>query len=131
VEELSGPGALRALARGFEGSSMRVEFRVEGPERALPPDAELLLYRALQEALTNAVKHSGASSVRARLVYAARSVRLVVADDGGGPGEAGAGGGFGLRELRKRATALGGALGVAAPPGGGFVVDLELPAGAP
>jgi signal transduction histidine kinase len=131
--ERSGAGALRALVRSFEGTGFDVRFAVEGEERRLPEEAELVLYRALQEGLTNAARHSNARQVSASLVYGDESVKLVVADDGHGvPDEAGIeNGGFGLPALRERVEALGGVFAAGNAAGGGFAVEVELPFGDP
>jgi signal transduction histidine kinase len=94
---------------------------------------ELVLYRALQECLTNIARHSNARRVRASLVYGDESVKLTVVDDGhGAPEEAEAtGGGFGLPALEERVEALGGAFTAENAPGGGFAVEVELPFGHP
>jgi len=135
VAERSSTGALAALARGFEGAGPRVCFEVVedgGRERDLAPEAELVLYRSLQEGLTNALKHGGAERISATLTFGPGRVRLVVADDGDGarcePGEF-MEGGFGLRSLSERAAALGGTAEAGNAPGGGFVLDVDLPAG--
>jgi signal transduction histidine kinase len=129
--ERSGAAALRALARSFKGTGLDVAFRVVGEERALPEEAELVLYRALQESLTNAARHSGARSVRASLMYGDEAVRLMAADDGRGAADNAVTltRGFGLTALAERAEALGGAFAAGNAPGGGFAVEVELPCG--
>ena len=131
--ERSGAGALRALVRSFEGTGFDVRFAVEGEERMLPEETELVLYRALQEGLTNAARHSNARRVRVSLVYGDESVRLVVADDGhGAPDETGiTNGGFGLPALRERVESLGGIFAAGNVLEGGFAVEVELPFGDP
>lgn len=127
--ERSGAGALRALIRSFEGTGFDVGFRVEGEERLLPEESELVLYRALQEGLTNAARHSGARRIDVSLSYGDRGVRLAVVDDGrGAPKEAGtAVVGFGLPALEERVEALGGSFAAGDRPGRGFAVEVELP----
>lgn len=128
LEDKAGSEAMAALARSFEGTGMEVRFAVEGEERRLESEAELTLYRALQEGLVNAVRHSKASRVRAKLSFAAESVRLTVADDGeGAPEKDVKEGGFGLSALAERARALGGTSNAGDAPGGGFVLEVELP----
>jgi signal transduction histidine kinase len=130
MEKRTGLGALAALARGFDGTGIVVSFEVMGQERDLSPEAELLLYRALEEGLTNALKYSGGSRVEARLAFEPSSVRLTVADNGrGSSGNAqGLGGtGFGIAGLGERASALGGRVSGADADGGGFVLEVELP----
>jgi len=130
VEERRGTGSLVALARGFEGTGMAVSFRVQGEERELSPEADLLLYRALQEGLTNALKHSGASRIEARLAFEPSHVRLTVADNGRGTTDSDLEkdlGGFGLLGLRERVAELGGTFKAGGSEGGGFVLTVELP----
>ena len=131
VEERVGTGALAALVRGFEGTGTAVSFAVEGEKYALPPDAELVLYRALQEGLTNALRHSGARRVSATLAFEPSLVRLTVADDGKGAAEGAMERGFGLSGLEERTAALGGTLSAGNAAGGGFVLEVELPVGTP
>lgn len=118
--------ALERLAASFHGTGLAVSFEVVGDELDLEPDVELVLYRVLQEGLTNAVRHAGARHVRGRLAFDGGHVVLVIADDGKGRG-GGARGGFGLRSLAERARAVGGTLIAGDHPGGGFEVRAELP----
>ena len=122
-----GPAALETLARSFDGTGVSVRFAVDGAPRPLSPDTELVLYRVLQEGLTNALRHAAAGSVQARLSYADDRVRLVVADDGRG---AQAPPGFGLTSLAERARELGGRLHAGDADDGGFELRTELPVAA-
>ena len=124
--------ALRSLAADI-GSRSGIATSVDAPA-ALPPlaeDAELALYRAVQEALTNVVRHAGATAVGVRLAEDAGALVLTVRDDGNG-----AGAGFdhpdrlGLRGMKERITALGGAVEVTGAPGAGVTVRVSLPLGA-
>jgi signal transduction histidine kinase len=81
----------------------------------LPPlneKAEAALYRVAQEALHNALRHSGASGIRIALSKTPRLVVLEVADDGHGFNPAAAAGGLGLDSMRERAAAAGGRLAI-------------------
>jgi signal transduction histidine kinase len=130
LEKRTGLEALAALAREFGGTGIAVSFEVTGQERDLSPEAELLLYRTLEEGLTNALKYSGGSRVEAKLAFEPSGVRLTVADNGrGSSGNVqGLGGtGFGIPGLEERASALGGRLSAADADGGGFVLEVELP----
>jgi signal transduction histidine kinase len=69
LEERSGVAALAALARSFDGAGPAVSFELEGEERELSEEAELVLYRATQEGLTNAAKHSRARRARVKLAF--------------------------------------------------------------
>ena len=130
IEERRGSGALAALARGFDGTGTTVSFEVLGEERSLSSEADLILYRTLQEGLTNALKHSGAGHIEARLDFQPSSVRLVVADDGCGAGRSMGetrDGGFGLAGLRQRVTGFGGTFHGGNTGEGGFILEVELP----
>jgi signal transduction histidine kinase len=131
VQERHGAGSLAALARSFEGTGVAVSFGVEGEERELSPEAHLLLYRALQEGLTNVLKYSGASRVEAQLAFEPSRVRLTVADNGNGTTESDREkglGGFGLTSLEERVVERGGSFEAGDGEGGGFMITAELPA---
>ena len=107
---------------------------VLGTPRPLSAAAEHALYRVTQEGLTNIRKHARATSAGITLDFRdAGRVRLVIADNGCGTivpedGGAPAPGGFGLRGLRERVEILGGKLDAATPAGGGFALQVDLPA---
>ena len=99
-----------------------------GIPRPLPPSVELAAYRVVQEAVTNVVRHSGASRAEVSLEY--RPARLVVTvdDDGTGVGDTGAPAeGNGIRGMRERAAALGAELRLAPSPLGGLRVVASFP----
>jgi signal transduction histidine kinase len=127
LEERSGVAALAALARSFDGAGPDVSFELVGEERVLSEQAELALYRATQEALTNAAKHSDSRRVRVSVAFERGETRLVVADDGEGAPEGIPGGGFGLAALHERIEALGGTLAAGNRPEGGFALEIVLP----
>ncbi|MFC4007385.1 sensor histidine kinase [Nonomuraea purpurea] len=118
-----GSAALQKLADSFSGTGVTVAFEVEGTERPLEPDTELVLYRVLQEGLTNAVRHAEAKTVRGTLTFEKGRIVLVVADDGKGFGH---GHGFGLSSLSDRVKALGGTL-ISGNLAVGFELRAELP----
>jgi signal transduction histidine kinase len=102
---------------------------VDGDGGQLSGAARTVLYRAAQEALTNARRHSGARRVSVSLTFTGRYARLVVADDGRGfdPAARAAGGGFGLVGMRERAALAGGRAEVDSCPGGGTTVTVTVP----
>ena len=127
LDGVSGVAALEQLARSFDGVRFVVEFTVVGPGGGAPgagtvghdsgtgdvarsrfdPRTELVLYRVLQEGLTNALRHSGAATVRVGLEIGADEAVLTIADDGcGWGGEPG----FGLTALDDRVREIGGRL---------------------
>jgi signal transduction histidine kinase len=80
---------------------------VEGAPLALPPALDLTAYRIAQEALTNALKHSGPARAELTLRYEPGAVEIEVRDDGAGNGSGG-GTGHGLVGMRERAALWGG-----------------------
>jgi signal transduction histidine kinase len=105
-----------------------VALRIEGTPRPLPAEAGLALYRAAQEALTNARKHAAGAVVGVELLFAADSVELTVANSAGVPsGLASTGAGYGLQGMRERIELVGGSL-TAGPHDGGWRVRAVVPA---
>ncbi|MGQ4421500.1 sensor histidine kinase [Streptomyces violaceoruber] len=99
--------------------------RRSGPP--LPPQAEALLGWVVREAVTNAVRHSGATRCEITVDGILDRVRLTVADDGTGAALSSQGPGTGLTGLRERLAAAGGSLTAGVAPRGGFSVTAELP----
>ncbi len=121
------PEALAKLVEQWNATGVRARLVVAGTPRLLTPQADLTLYRAAQEALTNVGKHARASRVAITMDYNnAGSVRLRVEDDGVGSGDSD--GGFGLLGVRERAQLLGGEVRVRTGVGKGFALEVELPA---
>jgi signal transduction histidine kinase len=112
------------------GLAVRVEEN--GARAPLPADVDLAAYRIVQEALTNAARHSGGASARVRIAYRRRALEVEV-DDDGPPRRSGrlaaqaSGSGHGLAGMSERAAALGGTLEADARPDGGFRVRAWLP----
>ncbi|MGQ9477387.1 MAG: sensor histidine kinase [Candidatus Bipolaricaulia bacterium] len=131
LEELGLGPALRALGERFaEAGEFEIELELEEPGR-LRPEVEGLIYRAAQEALTNAAKHSQARRVVLRLRRTKGQLRLEVEDNGRGfdPRRVvfQGGGGLGLQGMRERAILAGGSLRIESKAGRGTRVTLELP----
>ena len=118
--------AIAALANECREAGIVTEFSALGDPRALAPQTELALYRVAQEGLTNVQRHSHASRAAITLDYrGAQTVRLQLQDNGVGAKEPD--GGFGLLGLRERVQLLDGTLETCDAPGGGFVLQVELP----
>ena len=118
------PGAcdVPALVEQFRSAGADVTLTVEGDTGRLPATTGLALYRILQEALTNAVKHAPGSSTAVRLTVDADAVRLAV-DSAAEPGT---GTGVGVVSMRERAESLSGNCH-AGPGGRGWLVEATLP----
>ncbi|WP_443334528.1 sensor histidine kinase [Streptomyces sp. ZAF1911] len=130
-----GIGELAGLLERVRASGPEVLYERTGSVRALPAALEATVHRVVQEALTNVVKHAGASAVAVRLEYGERELTVTVTDDGRGP-DTGAGadslprarpGGHGLIGIRERAAAHGGTARTGpGPDGTGFEVRVVL-----
>jgi signal transduction histidine kinase len=114
-------------------ANTRIESRFDLKEEDIPEIAKIVTYRVMQEALTNALKHSGAGTVRVSLENQVAGIRLCVEDDGSGfdpdqkienPDSMS---GYGLQGMRDRAEIVGGSLSIDSRPGTGTAVCLELP----
>ncbi len=123
-----------AAVRGFcmelaDKHAVKVEFADKGVPRNLPNDIVLCLFRIAQEALHNAVKHSGASEFKVELYCVADELRLVVTDKGAGfdAREARRKGGLGLVSMQERIHLIHGKLNVESAPGLGTTVIATVP----
>jgi signal transduction histidine kinase len=113
--------AVRALALD---TPLHTETDIDVPGRLDPP-VESACYFAVAEALTNAVKHSGARHVQIRMQHARGMLRIEVTDDGAGGADPA--NGSGLRGLERRLGTFDGILAVSSPPGGPTMVVIEVP----
>lgn len=120
--------ALHAFAGTLAGTGVTLDVDISGAQRPLGEGAQLVLYRALQEGVTNAIRHAGASRITAMLRYEEDAVRLTVRNDGAAAHDAAEG--FGLASLRQRVVAEGGSLVFDAGGGDGFAAALvvDIPA---
>ena len=118
--------ALTELSKQWDSPGLRTRFFADGTIRPLAPHANLTLYRTAEEALTNVGKHAHATTVELRLEYRENLVRLRVSDNGVGSGKSE--GGFGLLGVRERVLLLNGEVRIRRNEGGGFVLEVELPA---
>ncbi len=118
--------AINALAQECRSQGLIVELTMSGNSHPLSPQAELTLYRAVEEGLTNVRKHADATRVELVLDYATQgNILLQMCDNG--KGSDGAGTGFGLVGLRERVQLLGGTVETRTEQGQGFVLQVELP----
>jgi len=119
-------------------AGLPVSYRVSAQARGLPEGIQLALYRIVQEALTNTLKHGGpTATAEVELTTTSAEVRLSVIDTGTAPAPASAAvnghGGAGLRGMRERAALYSGVVEAGPRPQGGWLVAarLPLPPGAP
>jgi signal transduction histidine kinase len=130
LDDLGLEAALQAHVQDF---SQRWPVKVTFTSRRVgrvPPEVELVLYRIVQEALSNVAKHSGAAEVKARLTRRGRTLRLLIEDDGCGfDVEAVKGSresGLGLFGMEERLALIGGTLRVGSDAGSGTRVSAEV-----
>jgi signal transduction histidine kinase len=134
VQDLGLEAAVRRLCREFEERTRTpVEIEHRRFPRTLPPELGSSLYRMVQEGLANVERHAGARQVWLRLWHRGPQLGLTLRDDGVGfdPSRirpAGTGTtGYGLGNLRERAEALGGNVGILSAPGSGTRLDIRVP----
>ncbi|RSM37406.1 two-component sensor histidine kinase [Amycolatopsis balhimycina DSM 5908] len=123
------PGGLRTLVEHAREAGQPVEFAEEGTAAESAGSADLVAYRVVQEALTNALKHAHGSRTSVRVRHDEREIEVEVGTDGSGSRDASPGGsGRGLAGLRERVRVLGGDFS-AEQAGAGFVVRARIPTG--
>src|SRR5215470_9032805 len=138
---------LREMVDRVAGTGLPVELRVSGTPRELPAGLGLAVFRVVQEALTNVIKHAGKPPTEVRLNYEPAALVVEVADggrpipaavpapDAGVAGVAGGAGGarvprgagMGLLGLRERVALYGGQFAAGPRPGGGWLVTARMP----
>jgi signal transduction histidine kinase len=129
IDELGLSASLEGLVAGWNGRSRgapRFEITLSGNLDPLPEAVGVSLYRIVQEALTNAAKHSGATRVVTQLALRAADVTLSI-DDDGRPGESAAKSGMGLLGMRERVAAIGGQLSFESRPDEGSSLRVIVP----
>jgi signal transduction histidine kinase len=124
-----GVAQLDALLASARETGLEAEIRTTGEPRALPAALDLSVYRIVQEAVTNALKHSGAGRLEVRIDYSSKSLTLTVTDDGrGAPADyLTASTGHGLVGMRERVKIFGGRLETGSSAFGGFMLRVQLP----
>ena len=122
---------LKALAGNVDelskSSGIQAGFESEGDFGDLSTDAQLVLYRVAQEALSNAAQHAGADNVLVRLSRDNGHAELTISDDGRGFTFDQTSRGLGLGGMRERALLVGGAIDIESRPGAGTTVRLRVP----
>jgi signal transduction histidine kinase len=136
-----GPGRLSGLGAAIDGAArqitetkdVRLKLKLEAEPHGLKPEIEYNLLRIASEAISNAVKHSGARTIEVTLKAISGTLRLCVADDGAGcepslnghlrPGH------YGLIGMRERAAQIGAEFEFESAPGRGTIVTVVTPLG--
>ena len=130
LEDAGVVAALQAHIRNlFESQAIRTSFDAGAVDPLLNEDGKLVLYRVVQEALSNVVRHSKATTVNVAVHPEERKVVAVVEDDGDGfdHRRVDDGVGLGLLGMKERAASVGGSVVVESTPGAGTRVQLSIP----
>jgi two-component system sensor histidine kinase UhpB len=128
LDDLGLRNALRALVASVaRDARLDLTPEIEPDLPSLTPEQELVVYRVAQEALTNAVRHADANSLRFSLGTDGGDVVLVVTDDGRGFDLAHVAGSSGIRGMRERALLVRASLDIDSAPGRGTSVTLRMP----
>jgi len=123
-----GPAVERLVAEASQPGGLKVELHNDLPEDRLPSELETAVFRIVQEALTNAQRHSQSGRVRIELGLPGKRLRLEVRDWGiGFDPRSVEEGHYGLKGIRERARLLGGRATIDAAPGKGTRLTVELP----
>jgi signal transduction histidine kinase len=125
-----GVSQLGELAARARAAGLPVELRIEGEPEQLPPGQDLVAFRIVQEALTNAIKHAGPARAVVRVKFTPGALALSISDNGRGPlslDELSDRVGHGLVGMRERLTLYGGELQTGRRRGGGFEVKARIP----
>lgn len=132
VQEGLVPAIRKHIERLHQREGLHVQYEVT-TYTPRPVEQEETLYRIVQEALNNVVKHARAQKVRVQLTQSAHGLELTVSDDGQGfdgqnlPQNGHASGGLGLRGMRERIERLGGTIYIQSNPGAGTAIVAFLP----
>jgi signal transduction histidine kinase len=118
---------LQDLVATVRASGTPVELHLADAGQQLSPALQLSVYRVVQEALTNVVKHAPTARARVEIAVSSTDVRVEVVDDGRPDGHQHLRPGHGIAGMRERIGAFGGSLAAGPRPGGGFQVLAQIP----
>jgi two-component system sensor histidine kinase UhpB len=132
LDELGLPAALTTLCNRLSAQTGLVIHRAlpESPP-PLTPDEQLVIYRIVQESLTNVIRHSSATEAHVMLNSDADELEVVIIDDGRGLPAEGVPLGGGIRSMRERALLIGAELTWTTPESGGTMIRLRVPVRSP
>jgi signal transduction histidine kinase len=118
------PALLGHIERYTSQTKVQVHLEHHGLDRRFDPETETGVYRIVQEALTNVIRHAGTAPATVRVEYQPQTVTIEVIDQGNA--EPAPSDGHGIAGMRERVAALGGAL-TAGPTAAGFTVRATIP----
>ena len=131
LEDLGVETAIRSHLRSFlQESPLKLELHIDPVEDLLPPDRQLVVYRVVQEAVSNAVRHAQATQIGVELRRGRHQIVVTVSDDGVGFDPEGTfldGAGLGLVGMEERARLVGGTLQIDSRRDEGTEITLRIP----
>lgn len=117
--------SIRELIKSFTSkSNIKVNFEIEGIPVKTNPNSNIVIYRTIQEGLTNAIRHGKADLIDVKLMYSNDSITLHIKDNGTGVNEISKG--FGLRAMEDRVFSLGGSISFFSKDGFSILLNLPL-----
>ena len=131
LDQLGLKMSIESMLKKASGGGLRVSYDIDGIAGAFAKEQEINLYRIVQEALGNVIKHAEATEARVTARRVGRAVEVTVRDNGKGFAADGAGGpkprrGFGLHGIEERARMLGGQATFESAPGQGTTVRVRV-----
>jgi signal transduction histidine kinase len=130
LEYLCIAGVMRSFCTDFgKRRGLEIDFRSDGVPSLIPPDVSLCLFRVLQEALHNAVKHGGVRKIDARLWGTSGEIHLTVSDGGVGFNleTARKAGGLGFHRMQERLKLVKGMVSIESQPNRGATIHARVP----
>ena len=133
LDDLGLKKALTALAAGVaQPAGLRIDIQEVGAVGGMPAEVEILVYRVVQEALNNVLKHAKANSVSVVLERGRAKLRVIIEDDGIGfdpdrPPDPNAPPALGLSGMRERLDLVGGGMTIESAPGAGATLFIDVP----
>jgi signal transduction histidine kinase len=122
-----GLSGIEPLVEQVREAGLPVSLRIDGVPAQLDPGVALTIFRIVQEALTNTLKHAGAATAQVRLSFGVYWLIVEILDTGRGPKPDGSRLGHGLVGMRERVALYAGTLRTGPRPGGGFRVCAKIP----
>ncbi|NOY98053.1 MAG: sensor histidine kinase [Chloroflexi bacterium] len=130
LDDLGLPAAIRwYTGKVRERTGLKIKVEIIGKEQEIYPEFKTAMFRVLQEALTNIVKHANATQVKVQLIFEPDTVRIRVEDDGCGfeVNRIRERTTWGLLGMQERTTLLGGRFTIRSSPGKGTLVEAVIP----
>lgn len=137
TDNIAAMGLIRAVEYElelFHKSGFATDLHISGTITRMEPQRELIIFRIVQEALTNIIKHAEARTITVTAIYNTDTLELQVQDDGKGTiivqdinGEENSNKSLGLRNMHNRAKMVGATFSMESVPGNGTVIKLNIP----